>query len=224
MRCLKCQMQLLPDAKICPLCLTPTIAQATSQTSPQTYPSYPEHPFKARSIMRWLFLSLLTGSLICTVVNILTYDPAKGWWVLWVLWGAGFVFTASLMIKRFRVNPVKLLFYLFLLTLTLLAGLDWQGGGQGWSILIVSPILQVVLVVVSIILVLGQHSDNYTLMSYQICYTIISGILVAIALIRRQAPLWLTLISFIILAIALVANLLFEKHSLKQNGQKMFHT
>ena len=230
MKCPSCDLEILTENHLCPLC-----GKSLSQTAGQNYADsaenlqrieafrYPIYRKKKRDTVKTVFFFVsCTTSIVCLFINYLTFSLHSYLWSFIVVSSIFFVYkTVFIWSSHIHYTGSKL-FAQFFWSSQLFIVIDFLTGFSCWSLSLVIPWFSVGITLVLSILALCNRKNYQEYTGYMTAAFFLSGIPFVISLfpfIKVKWPSWTAVLYALLTIFALF---LFSKRQFKAEMKKRF--
>lgn len=207
-KCLRCNIDILDDSYICPLCNG--VVESDKEVNKSVSVMYPDVEPKMKKIKfvikLLVFLSVLTESVLI-LINYLTYNGIK-WSVICGAAMAYMCFTVIYSFQRHTGHRTKLLMQL-LGAMILVVVIDQFIGYSAWSVNYAIPIAIMIMDVIIIFLMFVNHSNWQNYIMLQIGVFVIGMIYMIFVFTDVVTKPLLTIIAVTVTGIILISTLVF---------------
>ena len=214
-KCNKCNIEVLDDSIICPLCNS--VLETTSKIEEDKmdkydsrsvmYPNVSEKQRKINFILKLIVFVSIIIELILLLINYLTYN--KVWWSL--ICGAALVFICFTIVHSVQRNTgIRMkLFVQMIATMILLVILDHIIGYNGWSFNYGAPTIILVLDVIVLVFMIVDSSNWQSYIMLQLMLCVAGFVVVVLVLTDVVTKPLLSIVTAVVTGLILVGTVLF---------------
>lgn len=214
-KCNKCNIEVLDDSIICPLCNS--VLETTSKIEEDKmdkydsrsimYPNVSEKQRKINFILKLIVFVSIIIELILLLINYLTYK--KVWWSL--ICGAALIFICFTIVHAVQRNTgIRMkLFVQMVATMILIVILDHIIGYTGWSFNYGVPSIILVLDVIVLVFMIVDNSNWQSYIMLQLMLCVAGFVLVLLVLTDVVTKPLLAIITAVITGLILVGTVVF---------------
>lgn len=217
--CPKCQVEVLDDTYVCPLCLRVLEGQGEGT---KVYPKVQFNAKRYQLVKRMLYFMLLLIVTLFSVINYLVYNSLMGYIIVSAS-AIYFAVTVNYSVLH-RANLAAKILVQTIGAQLLIIVIDHTIGYTGWSINYVLPCICLFANLAIMLLMIINHMNWQEYIMYQLSMTILSLgqiILIICKMIERPA---LAIISVAISVLILLGTILFGDKRVKNELIRRFHT
>ena len=183
-KCRRCDVMILEDTKVCPLCRCAVEETSDAEKTTVRINEYPEVRIRQRKITqvsKLLLVILLTLSAVLVIIDLAV--PSSSWWCLIPIAAMTSLYAAFRMIFVSRRGYRWKVFMPMIVALILLIIIDAETGFYGWSL---SYVLPSIILIADFIILMLMVTNLRNWQSYMIMQ------IAAIASCLIPAALWIT--------------------------------
>ncbi|SHJ44184.1 DUF6320 domain-containing protein [Parasporobacterium paucivorans] len=194
-RCRKCNVEVLDNSLICPLCSS-VLEHGASQEEDreQAYPDIRSKVRKFNVLYRIYYFMAIIGIVAMAVINYITFSG-----IFWSVISAGAVVYSLITLKTVIQNNTKHTITIFIQTVAcilLVLIIDFAIGYSGWALSFAIPFIVLLLNLAIIVLMIVNRANWPGYILLQIFSLVTSLILLILALTKVSDQLFFSLIAF----------------------------
>lgn len=218
-RCLKCQVEVLDDTYVCPLCRR--VLEGVGGGT-RVYPKVQFNAKRYQLVKRMLYFMLLLIVTLFSVINYLIYNSLMGYIIVSAS-AIYFAVTVNYSVLH-RANLAAKILVQTISAQLLIFIIDYAVGYTGWSINYVLPCICLFANLAILLLMIINHMNWQEYIMYQLSMTVLSLsqiILIVFKVIERPI---LATISVTISILILLGTIIFGDKSIENELIRRFHT
>lgn len=182
-KCNRCNIEVLDDSLICPLCKG---ALSGAKSVRPAYPDMLPKLQRMRLALRIVAFCAIVGSLVLGIVNYLTYRGVR-WSLVSVAAIVYLYLTFAVTVQPLSDEQEKILFQ-GIISMALALAVDFSLGYRGWSVNIAIPVVMIVVDVVFFVMMLVRRRDWRSYVIPQIELTLLAAVL--LLLVSMNVVTW----------------------------------